>query len=95
MKLKLDLIYDSKCKINTKWWKIKMKTRNLTQSSLQNDPINRRMHGFSFRIFEDEVEVQDVISPRSLDQILISNAPWKRKCIRKRFKLMGRLNFGV
>ena len=30
---------------------IKMKTRNLTQSSFRNDPINRRMHGFSFRIF--------------------------------------------
>ena len=52
-----------------------MKTSNLTQSSLQNDPINRRMHGFSFRIFEDEIEVQDVISPRSLDKILISSIP--------------------
>ena len=40
-----------------------MKTRNLTQSSLPNDPINRRMYGFLFRIFEDEVEVQDVSSP--------------------------------
>ena len=40
-----------------------MKTRNLTQSSLRNDPINHRMHGFSFRVFEDEIEVQDVISP--------------------------------
>ena len=46
-----------------------MKTRNLTQSSLRNDPINRRMHGFSLHIFEDEVEVQDVITPQSLDQI--------------------------
>ena len=45
-----------------------MKTRNLIQSSLRNDPINRQMHGFSFRIFEDEIEVQDVISPSSLDQ---------------------------
>ena len=42
-----------------------MKTSNLTQSSLRNDPINRRMHGFSFLIFEDEIEVQDVISSRS------------------------------
>ena len=32
-----------------------MKTRNLTQISLQNDPINSRMHGFSFRVSEDEV----------------------------------------
>ena len=41
-------------KINIKWWKIKRKSRNLTQISLRNDPINRRMQGFSFRIFEDE-----------------------------------------
>ena len=52
--MKLNLIYDSKCKINTKWWKIKMKTRNLTQISLRNDLINRRMHGFSFRVSEDK-----------------------------------------
>ena len=31
-----------------------MKSRNLTQSSLRNDPINRRMQGFLFRIDEDE-----------------------------------------
>ena len=31
-----------------------MKSRNLTQSSLRNDPINRRMQGFSFQIDEDE-----------------------------------------
>ena len=37
-----------------------MKTCNLTQSSLRNDLINRRMHGFSFRIFEDEIEVQEL-----------------------------------
>ena len=59
-----------------------MKIRNLTQISLRNDPINRRMHGFSFRIFEDEVEVQDVISPSSLQQTLISSIPWMRKCIK-------------
>ena len=59
-----------------------MKTRNLTQSSLRNDPINRRMHGFSFRVFEDEIEVQDVISPLYFDQILISSIPWIRKCIK-------------
>ena len=45
-----------------------MKTRNLTQSSLRNDLVNRQMHGFSFRVFEDEIEVQDVISPLSLNQ---------------------------
>ena len=52
--MKLNLIYDSKCKINTKWQKINMKTHNLTQSSLWNDPINLRIHGFSFRDFEDQ-----------------------------------------
>ena len=50
-----------------------MKSRNLTQSSLRNDPINRRMQGFSFRIFEDESGVQDVISSFSLDQSLNSS----------------------
>ena len=40
------------------------------------------MHGFSFHIFDDEIEVQDVISPFSLDQILISSIPWMRKCIK-------------
>ena len=59
-----------------------MKTRNLTQSSLRNDPINRRMHSFSFQVFEDEFEVQDVISPLSLDQNLISSIPWMQKCIK-------------
>ena len=59
-----------------------MKTRSLTQISLRNDLINRRMHGFSFRVFEDEIEVQDVISPSSLDQTLISSSLWMRKCIK-------------
>ena len=59
-----------------------MKTRNLTQSSLQNDPINCRMHGFSFRVFEDEIEVQNVISSRSLNQNLISSTPWTWKCVK-------------
>ena len=59
-----------------------MKTRNLTQSSLRNDPINRRIHGFSFCDFEDKDGVQDVISPLSFDQFSISNAPRTRKCIK-------------
>ena len=66
-----------------------MKTRNLTQISLRNDPINLRMHGFSFRIFEDEIEVQDVISLKSLDQTLISSIPWMRKCINNTRKSIG------
>ena len=52
-----------------------MKSCNTTQISFRNDPINRRMHGFSFHIFEDEDGVQDMISPSSLDQFLISDAP--------------------
>ena len=60
-----------------------MKTYNLTQIHTRNDPINRRIHGYSFRDFEDEDGVQDVISPYSLDQILISNTPWTRKRVKK------------
>ena len=80
IKLKLNLIYDSKYKYNAKWWNIKMKTRNLTQSHARNDLINWWIHGYSFRDFEDEYGVQDVISPYSFDQIPISNTPqtWKR-----------------
>ena len=66
-----------------------MKTRNLTQSSLRNDPINRRMHGFSFCIFKDKIEVQDVLSPRSLDQIPISSTPWTQKRVKNARKLIG------
>ena len=32
-----------------------MKTHNLTQSRAWNDPTNRRIQGFSFRDFENEV----------------------------------------
>ena len=60
-----------------------MKTCNLTQSRPQNDPINRRIHGFSFRDFEDEEDIQDVISPYSLDQFLISNTPRTRRRVKK------------
>ena len=65
-----------------------MKTCNLTQSSLRNDPINRRIHGFSFRDFEDVDDVQDVISPYPLDQFSISNTPQTRKCFNKDNKLI-------
>ena len=60
-----------------------MKTRNLTQIHAQNDPISHRIHGFSFRDFDDEDEIQDVISPYSLDQFLISNTPQMQKCVKK------------
>ena len=60
-----------------------MKTRNLTQSRARNDLINRHIHGFSFRDFEDEDGIQDVISTCSLDQFLISNTPRTRKRVKK------------
>ena len=59
-----------------------MKTSNLTQISPRNDPINHRIHDFSFREFEDEDGVQDVISPYPLDQFSISNTPWTRKRVK-------------
>ena len=66
-----------------------MKTWNLTQSSLRNDPINCRMHGFSFHVFEDKIEVEDVISPRSFVQILISSTPWTQKWVKNGKKSNG------
>ena len=60
-----------------------MKTCNLTQIRAQNDPINRWIHGFSFRDFEDEDDIQDVISPYSLDQFLISITPRTQKHVKK------------
>ena len=83
LKPKLNLIYYSKCKSNVKWWKIKMKIHNLTQSCARNDPINRRIHGFSFCDFEDEDDIQDVISPYSLNQILISSTHRTQKRVNK------------
>ena len=60
-----------------------MKTRNLTESRTQKDPINRWIHGYSFRDFEEEDDIQDVTSPYSLDQILISNTPRARKWVKE------------
>ena len=59
-----------------------MKSRNLTQSSLHNDPINFWMQGFSFRIFEDKSGVEDVISFFSFDQSLISRVQLKQKRVK-------------
>ena len=67
-----------------------MKSRNLTQSSLRNDLINRRMQGFSFRIFEDESGVQDVISSFSFDQSLISRIQLKRLWVKNTLEQMAR-----
>ena len=60
-----------------------MKTRNLTQSRARNDPINRQINGFSFHNFEDKDDIDDVISPYSLNLILMSNTPRRRKRVKK------------
>ena len=60
-----------------------MKTCNLTLIHAQNDSINHRIHGFSFHNFENKDGIQDMISPNSLDQILISNTPRTRKRVKK------------
>ena len=56
-----------------------MKTRNLTQNLARNDPIN---HWF----MAIQSAIQDVISPYSLDQFLISNTPRTRKRVKKQKK---------
>ena len=63
-----------------------MKTRNLTQSSLRNDPINCPIHSFSFRNFEDEDGIQGVISPHSFNQFSISSTRQTQKRVKKRKK---------
>ena len=63
-----------------------MKTHNLTQSRAPNDPINCEIHGFSLCNFEDEDGIQDVISPYSLDQFLISNTLRTLKRVKKQKK---------
>ena len=40
MKIKINLIYDSKLKSNVRGRYIRMKKHNLTQNSSQNDPIS-------------------------------------------------------
>ena len=67
-----------------------MKSRNLTQSSLRNDPINRRMQGYSFWIFEDEDGVQDVISSSSFNQSLILSIQLKRKRVKNTLEQTAR-----
>ena len=63
---------------------------NLTQSSLRNDPINRQMQGYSFRIFEDEDGVQDVNSSFSFNKILILRIHWKRKWVKNALEQTAR-----
>ena len=67
-----------------------MKSRNLTQSSLRNDAINRRMQGYSFRIFENEDEVPDVISSSSFNQSLILSIQLKRKRVKNTLEQTAR-----
>ena len=79
IKIKLNLIYDSKYKSNTRWWKIRIKTRNLTRSHARNDPINHWIQGFSLRDFRNEVRRSRLISSDSFHPILIFNLPLTRK----------------
>ena len=67
-----------------------MKSQNLTQSSLRNDPINRRMQGYSFRIFEDEDGVQDVISSSSFNKSLILSIQLKGKRVKNTLEQTAR-----
>ena len=63
---------------------------NLTQSSLRNDPINRRMQGYSFRIFEDEDGVQDANSSFSFNKSSILSIHWKRKWVKSALEQTAR-----
>ena len=67
-----------------------MKSRNLTQSSIRNDPFNRRMQGYSFRIFEDEDGVQDVISSSSFNKSLILSIQMTRKSVKNTLEQTAR-----
>ena len=50
----IKLNYNPKLQIDDTWRKIRGKTHFLTRDSDQNDPINRRIEGFSFRDFEND-----------------------------------------
>ena len=67
-----------------------MKSRNLTQSSLRNDPINLRMQGYSFQIFKDKDGVQDVNSSFSFNQILILSIQMTRKWVKNTLEQTAR-----
>ena len=70
LKSKFRLIYDSKLKFNLIGREIRRETRILTQDSTRNDPINRRIKGFSFRNFKDDRQHSrsefSLFSPRNL-----------------------------
>ena len=64
-----------------------MKTRFLTQDSARIDPIPCWIKGFSFMNSKTIVGVQELISPYSLNEILLSNTLWTQESIEsKRFK---------
>ena len=54
-------------KINITWWKIKMKSTNLTQISLRNDPLIAGCKAFHSEFSKTNIDVQDLISSFSLD----------------------------
>ena len=47
-------MYDSKSPFNDTRYRIRRKAHNLTQDNYQNDPIDRRIKGISFHVFEDD-----------------------------------------
>ena len=83
IKKKLNLIYNSKCKSNAKWWNIRMKARNITQSRLEMIQLIAGFMAFHSTISKTKICVRDVISLDSFDQILISCTLRTQKWVRK------------
>ena len=69
MKIKIDLIYDSKLKSNVIGREIRTKTRFLTQDISWIDPIAWRIKDFHFVNLQTMVGIQESISPYSLNEI--------------------------
>ena len=81
IKSKINLIYNSKLKLNDTWQKIRRKTHNLTHDSTWNDPIDRRIKAFYSAISKTIVEIQEANSPYSFDKISLSTTPWTQKWV--------------
>ena len=77
IKIKIKLNYNPKLQIDDIRQKIRGKTCNLTRESDQNDPINHRIQGFSFRDIENDCGCSrgefSVIDRRNLTFIISGN----------------------
>ena len=60
-----------------------MKTHNLIQSRAQMIQLIDGCMAIHYAILKMKIGIQDVISPYSLNQFLISNAPRTRKRVKK------------